>query len=74
MQFSERLKLLRMQSDLMQKEIAEILGVSVRTFQGWETARTEPNIERLIQLADLFNVSVDFLVGHDSFGAPSDEH
>ncbi len=74
MQFNERLKLLRMQSDLMQKEIAQILGVSVRTFQGWETARTEPNIEKLIQLADLFHVTVDFLVGHDSLEESSGEH
>lgn len=73
MQFIERLKELRLQSNLMQKEIAQLLGVSVRTFQGWETARTEPNIKKLIQLADFFNVTVDFLVGHDSSEESSDE-
>ncbi len=63
MQFNENLKNLRLHSALMQKEIAQILNVSVRTFQGWESGRTEPNIEKLIQIAKLFDVSIDDLVG-----------
>lgn len=66
MQFNENLKNLRLCSALMQKEIAQMLNVSVRTFQGWETGRTEPNIEKLIQIADLFDVSIDYLVGRCS--------
>ncbi len=62
MKFNERLKQLRLQSALLQREIADALGVSVRTFQGWETARTEPNIEKLIAIADLFNVTLDDLM------------
>lgn len=65
MQFKDNLKTLRLNSLLMQKEIAQILNVSVRTFQGWENGRTEPSIAKLIQIADLFNVSIDFLVGRD---------
>ena len=67
MKFNERLKSLRLQSSLMQKEIAEMLGVSVRTFQGWETARTEPNLEKLVQIADFFQVSTDYLLCHGEF-------
>ena len=63
MKFNENLKNLRLQSALMQKQIAQILNVSVRTFQGWENGRTEPNIKKLIQIADLFDVTIDFLVG-----------
>lgn len=63
MLFNTNLKHLRMASALMQKDIAKMLNVSVRTFQGWETGRTEPNIEKLIQIADLFDVSIDALVG-----------
>ena len=62
MKFNERLKQLRLQSALLQLEIADALCVSVRTFQGWETARTEPNIEKLIAIADLFNVTLDDLM------------
>lgn len=74
MKFNERLKELRLQSSLMQKDIAKLIGVSVRTFQGWETARTEPNIERLIALADLFEVSLDYLLCRDFRGEHADEH
>lgn len=66
MQFKENLKNLRLCSALMQKEIAQILNVSVRTFQGWESGRTEPSIEKLIQIADIFEVSLDYLVGRNS--------
>ena len=65
MKFHERLKLLRVQSAFMQKDIARILGVSVRTFQGWETGRSEPNFEKLIAIADLFEVDLDWLLGRD---------
>lgn len=77
MKFSENLRRLRIQSDLMQKEIASILNVSVRTFQGWENGRTEPNIEKLIQIADIFNITIDDLVGRTSMTsheASSEEH
>ena len=66
MRFNENLKNLRLNSDSMQKEIAQTLNVSIRTFQGWESGRTEPNIEELIQIADLFNVTLDFLVGRNT--------
>lgn len=74
MKFNERLKELRVSSFLLQKEIANILGVSVRTFQGWESARTEPNIEKLIALANLFEVSLDYLLCRDFPEESSDEH
>lgn len=77
MKFGENLKCLRIQSALMQKEIASILNVSVRTFQGWESGRTEPSIEKLIQIADFFNVTIDDLVGRTSITsheASSEEH
>lgn len=70
MKFNERLKELRLQSAYMQKEIAALIGVSVRTFQSYEHGTIEPNITKLIQLADLFNVSLDYLVCRD-FPKPS---
>ena len=65
MKFNERLKQLRLQSNLLQKDIAKLIGVSVRTFQGWETARTEPNIEKLIKIANIFDVTLDYLMCRD---------
>ena len=67
MQFNEKLKYLRLSSALMQKEIAQNLGVSVRTFQSWESGRTEPNIEKLIQIAEIFNISLDDLLCREDY-------
>ena len=62
MRFNERLRELRKQSPIMQKDIAKQLNVSVRTFQQYEQGLLEPNIEKLILLSQIFNVSVDFLI------------
>ncbi len=73
MYFSQRLKQLRIKSNYMQKEIAALIGVSVRTFQDYEHGNTEPNIEKLIKLADIFNVSLDYLVGRDFHATNAEE-
>lgn len=57
-----RLRELRIKSGLTQNEIATKLGVSGQTILNWENGIYEPKISQLIQLADLFNVSIDYLV------------
>lgn len=66
MLFKERLKELRISSPYTQKEIAKKLNISVSAYQYYEAGKNEPNIEKLITLADLFNVSIDYLVGRPS--------
>ncbi len=63
MLFSERLKYLRKSRMIPQKVIAEHLGISVTAYQYYEAGKNEPNIEKLIKLATLFDVSIDYLVG-----------
>ncbi len=67
MQFHERLKELRKQSPVMQKDIAKQIGVSVRTFQQYEQGLIEPDIEKLILLSKIFDVSVDFLICREEY-------
>lgn len=57
-----RLRELRNESGLTQNEIATRLGVSGQTILNWENGIYEPKISQLIQLADLFNVTVDYLI------------
>ena len=57
-----RIRELRNKSGLTQNEIASKLGVSGQTILNWENGIYEPKINQLIQLADLFNVSVDYLI------------
>ena len=57
-----KLRELRNKSGLTQNEIANKLGVSGQTILNWENGIYEPKINQLIQLADLFDVSVDYLI------------
>lgn len=57
-----RLRELRNESSLTQNELASRLGVSGQTILNWENGIYEPKISQLIQLADLFNVTVDYLI------------
>lgn len=63
--FSERLKTLRKEKKLTQKEIAEQIGIKQNSYSDWETGKNEPSLEKLIVLADFFEVSLDWLVGRD---------
>jgi len=69
MKFNERLRQLRQQSSLMQKDIAKILGISPITLRQYEQGTREPNIEKLLQLAIIFNVSLDDLLCLNDFKA-----
>lgn len=61
--FKDILKQLRKDKGVSQKEIAKALNVSDDSIYNWEKGRSEPSINELINLADYFNVTVDFLIG-----------
>lgn len=61
--FPDRLKSIRKASGKKQREAAASIGVILRTYQGYEGGTSEPNIARLIALADFFDVSLDYLMG-----------
>ena len=67
-QFSDSLKSIRKKSSKKQREVAEYLGINLRTYQNYEGGRSEPSIAQLIKLADFFMVSLDELVGRDWIG------
>lgn len=59
----DNLRFLRKNANLKQHDIANYIGVAVSTYSSYENGAIEPNIERLILLADLYNISLDELVG-----------
>lgn len=63
MSFSERLKELRIKHNLTQVQLAEKTNISDRTIQTYEYGKKEPTLSKLIIFADLFDVSIDYLVG-----------
>ena len=63
---SERLKQLRKEHRLTQQNVADHLGVKLRTYQYYESENDRPHrpdLETLVVLADLYRVSVDYLIG-----------
>lgn len=63
MDFKDNLKLFRRQSGIGQAKLAEMLNISPKTISHWETGYTEPCIAELVKLADVFDVTIDELVG-----------
>ena len=59
----ERLKDLREDNDLLQKDVAEVLSIAERTYSHYETGQRNVSIEALITLAKFYNTSIDYLVG-----------
>ncbi|MBQ7799098.1 MAG: helix-turn-helix transcriptional regulator [Oscillospiraceae bacterium] len=53
---------LRIDNDIRQKQIAEILNVSQNTYSQYENGIRALNTETLIKLSDFYNVSIDFLL------------
>ena len=62
----KRLKELRKEANATQADIAKILGVTVSAYGNYELGQREPTIDFLCKLADYFNVSVDYLIGHET--------
>ncbi|MCH5186795.1 MAG: helix-turn-helix domain-containing protein [Oscillospiraceae bacterium] len=61
--FAERLKTLRKANNLQQKDIAKKLFVDSSTISQWERGHAKPDYQKQQMLADLFNVSLDYLTG-----------
>lgn len=58
-----KLKELREEKNLSQKEIAKYLNIAQNTYSRYETGEREPSIEMLKKLAKYYRVSVDYIIG-----------
>ncbi len=67
MQFYEKLKELRTSKGLTQHFMAEQLQINDRSYQNYEYGKREPNIESLIQLSVILDVSLDELLCRNDF-------
>lgn len=65
MRFDENLRNLRKEKDYSQEYLAEKLGVTRQTISKWENGTAMPDLKKLIELADFFEVSMDDLLGLD---------
>ena len=65
--FSEQLGALRAEKNLSRAELAKQLNVSVRLVSYWENGQRECDFDMLIKIADIFEVSVDCLLGRADY-------
>ncbi len=66
MTLSEKIALLRGQNKMSQGDLAEKLDVSRQSVSKWETGASVPELDKLIMMSKLFNITLDELVGSDS--------
>ena len=60
--FADKLIQLRKQKGWSQEELAEKMEVTRQSVSKWESAQSVPDIERILQLSDIFDVSLDYLL------------
>lgn len=58
-----RLKEIREEHELTQKDIATILNVDRSTYAGWETGKDTIPLKRLTKLSNYYNISIDYMTG-----------
>lgn len=75
--FGKRLREVRMNRGLTQQNLADAVGVALRSYQCYETGTRTPSFDLLVSLADVLNVPTDYLLCRDeylkSLGVSADE-
>ena len=62
MTFAEKLKSLRKQASMSQEQLAEKLGVSRQAVSKWESEQSTPDLEKVIAMSELFEVTTDYIL------------
>ena len=52
---------------MQQKDLAQHLGTTQRKVSYWETGKVEPDLQTLWEISDIFDVSIDFLIGKKDY-------
>lgn len=69
----ERLKKLRLERKLTQREVAEEIGIGVSTLGMYEGGWREPDLDTLVKLARFYGVTTDYLMGADTELSPEEQ-
>lgn len=65
--FNERLRDVRKKCGFTQQNMADKLNISLNAYQKYEQAERSPSLESLVAIADIFNISIDYLLCRDEF-------
>ena len=69
--FNEKLKEVRQYRGKTQKQMAELLSMAPNAYQRYELGTSEPNIQKLLRISAILDVSLDVLLCRDEFLAKS---
>lgn len=61
-----KLQEIREQKGILQKELAEKLNKTRACISSWETSKTEPDLQSLVQIANVLEVTTDYLLGREN--------
>lgn len=67
MDFGKRLNQIRKEHGLTAQNMADDLGIGLRSYRAYESGDREPYFETLVKIADILNVSTDYLLCRDEF-------
>lgn len=62
MNMADRIQYLRKSKGISQEELADKVGVSRQAVSKWESEQSTPDVEKIILLSDLFDVTTDYLL------------
>lgn len=62
---NEKIRALRLAKGISQVDLAVMLNVSKQSVSNWENDNIQPSIDMLMHIADVFNVSTDYLLGRE---------
>jgi transcriptional regulator with XRE-family HTH domain len=65
--FSDRLNDLRKQRGFTAQQMADLLQTGIRNYRKYESGDAKPTLDGLVQIADILDVSTDYLLCRDAF-------
>ena len=65
MNLSDNLKRIRKENNLSQEQLADKLGVSRQSVSKWESGQAYPEMDKVLQLCQLFNLNIDELLNQN---------
>ena len=68
-----RLKMLRNETGMSQMAVAEKLGITQQAYANYERGARQPDLNMLLKISELFNVSVDYIIGKNDSANISNE-
>ncbi|WP_201769111.1 helix-turn-helix domain-containing protein [Peribacillus psychrosaccharolyticus] len=66
MEIGSKLKKARLEKKLTQENVANLLNLSRSTISSWEVGRSYPDLDNLVAISDLYDVSLDILLREDA--------